>query len=277
MNKEKNMPIENKDEVLINYTEKTKNTGKVIRTTYPEVAHKNNIDCPEEYLEPTFTTIGFHDFDPTLDEYLIGHEAGDKLTIEIPYKDAYGPRNPEKEFTIPISEIKNPNELYEDMVFRFDKHVGHISKITDNEVEIDFNVFNAGEDIIFEVEIMKYEKYEDKKGTESIHQTSDDETITYDLTEVSKTGTGNLYHDAMIELTLELEEEYSWDKINRVYSTISQDMTENFMMQAMHESLHNMAKENIRVESEDDLKNKMNVDLKDSVKEIIRKYVLERI
>lgn len=274
------MPIKEKDWVKISYTEKIKDTGKVIGTTDPETAQKNNIDDLYDYdIRPIYLQVGADDFYPSIDKYFIGHEAGDKLTIEVPYKDAYGPRNPELVFTIPLSEIKNPDELYEDMVFKFDRHVGHISKITDNEVEIDFNVFNAGEDIIFEVEILEYKKDEDEGDRDLIHIINDDtnERITYDREEVSKTGTGNIYHDAMIELIPELEEEYSRDDLNRVYSTISQDIAENFMIQAMNESLHHMEKENIRIESEDDFMNKLDADLKKPLKEIIKQYIHEHI
>ena len=93
-----------------------------------------------------------------LEEALEGLKAGDKKSVDIEAKKAYGEVNPEAKRRVPKTAITNIETLkVGDMVGASAN--GHtfrakISEITDTEVELDFNHPLAGKKLHFDVEIV---------------------------------------------------------------------------------------------------------------------------
>ena len=93
-----------------------------------------------------------------LEEALEGLKAGDKKSVDIEAKKAYGEVNPQAKRRVPKTAITNIENLkVGDMVGASAN--GHtfrakISEITDTEVELDFNHPLAGKTLHFDVEIV---------------------------------------------------------------------------------------------------------------------------
>lgn len=93
-----------------------------------------------------------------LERALEGRKAGDKISVDIPAKDAYGEFNNEAIRRVPKAAIQNVEQMkVGDIVgasgggrsFR-----AKISEITDTEVVLDFNHPLAGKELHFDVEIV---------------------------------------------------------------------------------------------------------------------------
>jgi len=93
-----------------------------------------------------------------LERALEGKNAGDKVSVDIPAKDAYGEVNPEAVRRVPKTAIQNIEQMkVGDLVGA--SAGGHtfrakISEITDTEVVLDFNHPLAGKELHFDVEIV---------------------------------------------------------------------------------------------------------------------------
>ena len=93
-----------------------------------------------------------------LEEALEGLKAGDKKSVDIEAKKAYGEVNPEAKRLVPKTAITNIETLKVGDLVGASAN-GHtfrarISKITDKEVELDFNHPLAGKTLHFDVEIV---------------------------------------------------------------------------------------------------------------------------
>jgi len=93
-----------------------------------------------------------------LDRALLGLKPGDKKSVDVAPKEAYGEINPEARRVIPKTSIQDADKLKIGDVVGANSG-GHtfratISKIGDNEIELDFNHPLAGKTLHFDVEIM---------------------------------------------------------------------------------------------------------------------------
>lgn len=93
-----------------------------------------------------------------LEKALSGLKQGDKKTVEVEAKEAYGEVNPEAKRKVPKTAIQNIEKLkIGDVVGASNGTQAFravISAIDDNEVELDFNHPLAGKKLTFEVEIV---------------------------------------------------------------------------------------------------------------------------
>lgn len=93
-----------------------------------------------------------------LEKAMAGLAAGAKTAVDIAAKEAYGEVNPEAKRNVPRTSIQNADKLkIGDMVGA--SSGGHtfravVSKITDSEIELDFNHPLAGKDLHFDVEVI---------------------------------------------------------------------------------------------------------------------------
>ena len=93
-----------------------------------------------------------------LEEALEGLKAGDKKSVDIEAKKAYGEVNPEAKRRVPKEAISNIETLKVGDIVGASAN-GHsfrakISEITDKDVELDFNHPLAGKQLHFDVEIV---------------------------------------------------------------------------------------------------------------------------
>lgn len=93
-----------------------------------------------------------------LERVLEGKNAGDKISVDIPAKDAYGEINPQATRRVPKTAIQNVEKVKVGDLVGASAN-GHtfratITEITDTEVVLDFNHPLAGKELHFDVEIV---------------------------------------------------------------------------------------------------------------------------
>lgn len=108
---------------------------------------------------PIEITIGESNFLPTLENAIREMEAGQHKTINLAAADAYGPYNPELTETLELSKIPNGDKLPlgEYVIFSSDQGPLRVkvAAIEDGMVTFDYNHELAGQDLTFDVNVVK--------------------------------------------------------------------------------------------------------------------------
>lgn len=94
------------------------------------------------------------------DEGVAGMEEGEKKTINIPVEQAYGPRNPEMMIDMPKDRFPSDLELELGMPLMMSDGAGHnhqvvVVEIKEDTVVLDANHPLAGQDLIFDLELVE--------------------------------------------------------------------------------------------------------------------------
>lgn len=156
------------DRVRFNFLGKLED-GTVFDTTYDDgecddnCSDENGEDCGDDCgceHGPMEIEIGAEDFFPQVEQALIGMAPGEKKTVTIAYDDAFGDYDEEKVFTVGRDQFPdniNP-EVGEDLELTGDdgeEMIVTVIEIEKDEVTLDANHPLAGEDLIFEIELLE--------------------------------------------------------------------------------------------------------------------------
>lgn len=96
------------------------------------------------------------------DDGVTGMAVGEKKTVNIPFAEAYGPRNPEMLIEFPKERFPKEMELEKGMQLMMTNENGQqfpvvVDQIKDDEVILDANHPLAGQDLIFDIELVDIE------------------------------------------------------------------------------------------------------------------------
>ena len=96
----------------------------------------------------------------TLTHGVTGMTVGEKKTIDIPYDDAYGPRNPDMLIQMPKDRFPTDMEIEEGMQLAMSDPQGQqyqvtIAEIKEDVVMLDANHPLAGQDLVFDLELVE--------------------------------------------------------------------------------------------------------------------------
>ena len=145
--------------VTINFTGKLSD-GTIIESTNvaPEDHSCDDSECGHNH-GPMELTIGDGELYAPLESALIGMSIGEKKTITIASDDAFGDYDPENVFHVKRSEL--PAEITPEVGMGLevtgeddDVYMVTIVKVTDEEVCLDCNHPLAGEDLIYDIELV---------------------------------------------------------------------------------------------------------------------------
>ena len=94
------------------------------------------------------------------DDGVTGMNVGEKKTINIPFNEAYGPRNPEMLIEMPKDRFPKDMELEVGMPLMMSDGQGQqfqvtIAQIKDETVMLDANHPLAGKDLVFDLELVE--------------------------------------------------------------------------------------------------------------------------
>ena len=94
------------------------------------------------------------------DEGVTGMGVGDKKTINIPFNEAYGPKNPEMIIDIPKDRFPKDMEIEVGMPLAMSDGQGNqhqvvVTQIKEDVVILDANHPLAGQDLIFDLELVE--------------------------------------------------------------------------------------------------------------------------
>ncbi|ROR94749.1 FKBP-type peptidyl-prolyl cis-trans isomerase SlpA [Sinobacterium caligoides] len=117
------------------------------------------VDSTLEREQPGSFVMGDGTLLPGFEQALLGLQAGEKHQAVVTPEGAFGQPNPNNVQTMPRKQFKDM-ELELGLMLSFAdankaELPGVVRRITDEVVEIDFNHPLAGQDIIFEVEILE--------------------------------------------------------------------------------------------------------------------------
>ncbi len=138
------MAVKNGDTVFAHYT--------------GTLADGTEFDSSRE-REPLEFVMGKGMLIPGFEKAVMGREAGETVNVVIPPAEAYGERNDEMVIVVPKKEVPSHITPEVGMMVQLASEQGDmdvmISKVTDDEVELDANHPLAGEALHFAIEIMK--------------------------------------------------------------------------------------------------------------------------
>ena len=166
------MPIKNSDFVLVNYTLKVKESGDVVDTTIESIAkekgmhheHEGTEETDVHRHEPLFVVVGEGWVTKGFDEGLVGLEAGQSSTIEVPPEKGYGARDASKVRLVPLRRFRNEGITpVPGIQVTLDGKVGQIRTVGAGRVQVDYNHPLAGRTLVYDVSVQSIvEKTEDK-------------------------------------------------------------------------------------------------------------------
>ncbi|MFQ5816188.1 MAG: peptidylprolyl isomerase [Candidatus Hydrothermarchaeaceae archaeon] len=141
------------DAVEINYVAKIE-SGEVFDTSYEEVAKRAGIHSPQRVYAPLPISIGEGKVIKVLEDALIGTKEGEEKEIKVPPGKAYGERREGLVQRIPKQAFIGSNiKPTPGVRIKTPQGVGEIKKVSEENVEVDFNHPLAGETLVFEVKV----------------------------------------------------------------------------------------------------------------------------
>ena len=134
-------------------------TGDTVRINYVGKLPDGNQFDSSEGRDPLEFQLGSGQIIGGLDRGVQGMKVGDKQTVTVPADEAYGPHDEAKVQKVPRNQIPADIDLQPGMQLQARTPQGPISltvvAFDDNEVTIDANHPLAGQDLIFDVELVE--------------------------------------------------------------------------------------------------------------------------
>lgn len=118
------------------------------------------VDSTKVNNKPAKMVVGDGSLTPNFENCLLGLKVGDKKAFSINADDAFGMPNPDNVYHVDRSKFSADEELKEGMIMGFAQPDGSelpgvIRSVAGHSVTVDFNHPLAGQDIIFDVEILE--------------------------------------------------------------------------------------------------------------------------
>jgi FKBP-type peptidyl-prolyl cis-trans isomerase SlpA len=109
--------------------------------------------------KPAKMVMGDGSLTPNFEKCLIGLSVGDKKAFNMPANDAFGMPNPDNIYHVDRTKFAADSDLKEGMIMGFSQPDGSelpgiIRSVAGHSVTVDFNHPLAGQDVIFDVEIV---------------------------------------------------------------------------------------------------------------------------
>ena len=165
------MPIQKSDFILINYTSKVKETGKIFDTTNEETAKKEKLYKEGEIYEPKLVVVGENWVLKALDEALLKSKIKKKDSVEIPPEKAFGNRDPEKVRLVPLRRLAAKGITPKlGMQLEYDGKIATVRTMGSGRIQLDFNPPLAGKTLVYEVTVQKKLKTNTEKIAALIHR-----------------------------------------------------------------------------------------------------------
>lgn len=135
-------------------------SGDTIKVHYTGKLNDGNVFDSSVDADPLQFTLGQQQIIPGFEEGVIEMEPGEKKTIEIPADAAYGPRREELIQTVERSMLPDSIKLKEGLRLTAQDPDGQPFSVTvaafdDDNVTLDGNHPLAGQDLIFDVELVE--------------------------------------------------------------------------------------------------------------------------
>jgi len=135
-------------------------TGDTVRIHYTGTLKDGTVFDSSRDREPLEFTVGSGQIIPGLDSALPGMAVGEEKTVEVPSAQAYGAHDPNGRQEIPRTQIPPNIPLDHGAALQMQLPDGRtmpvtVAEITEDTVVLDANHPLAGQDLIFDVEMVE--------------------------------------------------------------------------------------------------------------------------
>lgn len=133
--------------------------GSQVKIHYTGRLDNGQVFDSSQERDPLEFTMGQGQLIPGFEAAVRGMQAGDKKTVTIPAKEAYGPRQEELLFAVDRAQL--PDHIQPEVGQQLQVNqegqtaVVTISELTDTTITLDANHPLAGENLTFELEVME--------------------------------------------------------------------------------------------------------------------------
>ncbi len=133
--------------------------GDTVAIHYKGTLKDGSVFDSSEGRDPLSFTVGSGEIIPGLDQALPGMTAGDTKRVEVPCDAAYGPRIEEARQEVARSDLPDTIPLDEGVQLQARNEAGEvinlrIAEVGETHVVLDANHPLAGEDLIFDIELV---------------------------------------------------------------------------------------------------------------------------
>jgi FKBP-type peptidyl-prolyl cis-trans isomerase 2 len=162
------MNLEKGDLVLIEYTGKLASNDQVFETTDQEKAKEAGIFSTSENYGPRLVIYGNGSMISGFEEALKSCEIGKMSSFRLSPQKAFGEKNPQLIKIVPEKHfLKNNIKPYPGLVVSLDGFIAKVKSVNSGRVVVDFNHPLAGEEVIYDIKVLKVIK-DDKEKVEAI-------------------------------------------------------------------------------------------------------------
>lgn len=132
--------------------------GDTLRVHYTGTLSDGTVFDSSREREPLEFTMGKGMLIPGFEAAVMGHEAGETVTVTIPPSQAYGESDSELVFTVDRAQVPDHIPLTVGVPLQLSNEQGQmdvtITEVTDEEITLDANHPLAGKELTFEIEIV---------------------------------------------------------------------------------------------------------------------------
>lgn len=135
-------------------------TGNTVHIHYTGRLDDGTVFDSSQDREPLAFTLGEGQVIPGFEAAVTGMEPGQSITTEIPSDEAYGPRRPEMEISMPRSQFPDGLNPEVGQQLQMQTPDGQAVPVTvtgasDEAIDLDANHPLAGKDLTFDIELVK--------------------------------------------------------------------------------------------------------------------------
>jgi len=139
------MPVAEGSFVRLSYTGRM--DGKVFDTTDETVAQEAGIHNPQAVYGPVLVRVGSRHVVMGLDDALVGKEAGDEGTVEVPPEKAFGPHDDARVESVSLGQFQEKPRVGQTV--QVEDREGVVTNILGRRVVVDFNHPFAGKTVTY--------------------------------------------------------------------------------------------------------------------------------
>tara|TARA_Y100000310_G_scaffold193496_1_gene193439 strand:+ start:804 stop:1514 length:711 start_codon:yes stop_codon:yes gene_type:complete len=142
--------------VLVEFTGKVSETGKIFDTTDEKTAKENGLYKENAVFKPVPVVIGNEDVLKGLDAALKEMKEGESKNVELTPEKAFGLRKKELVVVIPTKQFTERKiQPFPGLVVDLNGQYGRIQTVSGGRVRVDLNNDLAGKDVEYSVKIVK--------------------------------------------------------------------------------------------------------------------------
>jgi len=146
--------MKEKTMVLVEFTGREVNTGRVFDTTSEKTAKEAQLYRENAIFKPIPVVIGNGDLLKGLDDALKEMKEKETKTIKLSPQEAFGERKPELIVVVPLQEFRNRKiQPVPGLVVDLNGQYGKVQTVSGGRVRVDFNNDLAGKEVEYEITI----------------------------------------------------------------------------------------------------------------------------